>query len=1265
MTSSGRCFSRVFPLLVLAAALWSPGASAQCVESGGKTFCRSPEPKPWGYGACDSHGSNAQSGQAWCAIRGGSGPSCEGATPDTEGNIVDRSNQFANWWSGSSCALSEDTDWGASTSSFNCASGSDGYSAGFLTQTYRRLTFTCAVHNEAFYLRKERQLECPIGYTANGATCVRPLESCCTTDSVGNPITPGTGVKVETETDYRHALGLEFTRHYHSFQFYEPYATQPGVHTETRLGSVWRSGFDRRVIPTTTSAQPLAISLPGGEVQYFSPAGVELYNYRGASGTLTTAAGVGYFYKGPERTEFFGTDGRLRTISRASGEVFTLTYSDGTGGPNGGFILDAAGQPTAKLLPANSLIRVSDAHGNTLALGYDVLQRMVRMTAPGGSQYRYGYDEVGNLTSVTFPDGRVRTYNYNEPANMVGGASLRHALTSIVDENNDVFASFKYDTSGRAVSTEHAGGAGRHELTYNANGTTDVNDPRGTTRTFGFPTVDGIARFSGSSLAGGAGFGAGTKERAYDTVGNVASVTDHNDIKTCYAYLADRNLETVRVEGVPAATACAGLLTSGASLPAGSRKVSTEWHARWRLPLAVAEPLRRTTFSYNGDASCAPASAAIDEGGANPVPLPVLCSRIVQATSDADGSQGFAGSAAGTPRASSFTYNANGKVLTVDGPRTDVSDVTTYTYGTDGNVASAANAASHATSITAYNAHGQPLTIIDPNGLTTTLAYDERQRLTSRSVGSEVTSYDYDSVGQLTRVTLPDGSYLEYTYDAAHRLTGIADSLGNRIAYSLDAMGNRTQEQVRDPSNALAQTRTRVFNSLNRLFQELGATGQTTEYAYDNQGNVTSVKDPLNKVTANQYDALNRLKQVTDPGLGVTQYGYNGLDALVSVSDPRSLVTGYTVDGLGNLNQQVSPDTGTTTNTYDAAGNLLTQTDAKGQVTTYAYDALNRVTLITFHDGSKQQYAYDAGANGIGRLASITERDPANQQTNKTSYAYDSHGRVATLSTEHAGITYNVGYAYSAGRLAVLSYPSGRTVSYGFDSAGRVSQAYTTKDGQTHAVFLGVSYHPFGGVKAYTLGNGQAYVRGIDLDGRIGSYTLGAQSFGINYDAASRIEMISDLAIAANQNTYGYDSLDRLTSAFISPNTPYAYTYDAVGNRTSKGSETYTYSTTSNRLATVGIRNFSFDLNGSTTADGNNTYGYDVRGRMVQATSTLGATDYKVNALGQRIRKANSLGDTVYHYDSGGRLIAETSATGTLKREYFYLGDVPVAVLAQ
>ena len=177
-----------------------------------------------------------------------------------------------------------------------------------------------------------------------------------------------------------------------------------------------------------------------------------------------------------------------------------------------------------------------------------------------------------------------------------------------------------------------------------------------------------------------------------------------------------------------------------------------------------------------------------------------------------------------------------------------MADITEYSYypnndpdfGKRGNVATVKNALAHTTTITKYNAHGQPTEITDPNGLTTTLTYDSRLRLTARKVGSETTTYTYDGVGQLTQVTLPDNSSITYAYDGAHRLTAMADSQSNRIAYTLDLMGNRIKEETFDPANQLAQKRSRVYNALNRLTQDIGAQNQTTQYAYDNQGNLKS-----------------------------------------------------------------------------------------------------------------------------------------------------------------------------------------------------------------------------------------------------------------------------------------------------------------------------------------------------------------------------------------------------------------------------------------
>jgi len=1064
----------------------------------------------------------------------------------------------------------------------------------------------------------------------------------------GNPANPANGNKFERQLVYRGLNGFELSLAFNTLDDYD-----------TRFGRRWRDSYDRRIGASGSAKGPgKAAFRPDGKVFQFNLVGGAWVPDTSSNYRLTaTPSGWTLYVPDGDETETYNLAGLLLSIRSRAGLTQTVTYSDGSTGPNGGFILTDGGQPTQIAMPLGAPIRVTDNFGRTLSFGYNAALRVVAVTDPSGGLYRFTYGTTNNnLATITFPDGTVKTFVYNEPEN-TRGANLVNALTGIIDENNSRFATFQYDGQENVVSTEHSG-AERYQLSY-ANLVTTVTDPLNTPRSYGFQLT--FNTFKNVGISGLACPACGPMSQIFDANGNVASRTDWNGNVADYGYDLTRNLEISRTEAFDTPQA---------------RTITTQWHPTFRLPVKLAEPLRITTYVYNGDggANC---GAATD---GTPVPG-VLCSKTVQPTTDTTGSSGFGATSAGIPQTWSYTYNANGSMLSMDGPRTDVSDITLYAYyanndadpGRRGNIASITNALGHTTQIISYNAHGQPLTVVDPNGLTTNLTYDPRQRLRIRNVGGESTTYDYDLVGQLKRVTLPDGSFLSYGYDAAHRLTSVSDSLGNSIAYTLDAMGNRTQEEVFDQSGSLAQTRSRAYDALNRLAQDIGAQSQTTQYAYDNQGNVTGVTDPLQHITSNAYDALNRLVQVTDPGNGITRYAYNGIDQLVSVSDPRILTTNYSYDGLANLNLQQSPDTGLTQNTYDAAGNLVTRIDAKNQITTYTYDALNRVTRISFADNSKQSYGYDQGANGLGRLTFFSESDPVNQITIVHDYAYDAHGRPIVENRSMNGVNYAFGYSYDAGgRLSGMTYPSGRTVAYGFDAVGRISQVSTTAPpnsrGSTQVVASNITYQPFGGVRGYLLGNGQTYVRTYDRDGRIDSYTAGGQGASLGYDPAGRIISIADAASGAT-NRYDYDDLDRLTSATTQGGS-FGYAYDAAGNRTSKtaapGKDTYTYSATSNQLVSISgstNRSFSFDPNGSTLADGVNQYTYDARGRMASATSPTGTTFYQVNALGQRVRKTNITDDRVFLYDLRGHLIAETSPTGGLKREYIYLNDIPLAVI--
>ena len=1041
-------------------------------------------------------------------------------------------------------------------------------------------------------------------YPVNFGSC----ETCPTTDK-GNLVNSAIGNKHQAEVLYQGAgaFPLDLRIQYNSMD-----SSRLG-----RWGTQWQSNWDRSIgMGQGPASYIVGLYRPDGKVYFFWLSGGAWIANAAIPGKLerfTNASGIvtGWKYTSKQdEAELYDAAGKLLSITDRAGRTQTLTYDI-----------------------ADRLIRVTDHYGRPLNFGYDSASRIVTSTDPNGGIIQYAYNASNNLATVTFPGSVVRTYHYEN-------TSFPNALTGITDERGQRFANFSYDTQGRAIQSEHAGGADRHQFAFGTNSTV-VTDPLGTQRSYNFQIVQGFYRISSETQPAGSGHGAGSRSYTYDANANLATRTDFLGNQTRYTYELARNLETSRVEAYGAPQA---------------RTTTTSWHATFRLPLQVAEPLRITSYTYDAQGN--------------------MLTRTLQATNDANGSQGFAATPVGTPRTWTWTYSSPGQMLTADGPRTDVSDLTTYTYypandpdlGRRGNLASTTNALSQITNITGYDAHGRPLTITDPNGLTTTLAYDARGRLAARSADGETTSYQYDGVGQLTRVTLPDGSYLAYTYDAAQRLAGVADNLGNSIAYTLDAMGNRTREEVRDPASQLTQLRQRVFDALSRLAQDIGAASQTTAYAYDANGNVTSVTDPLSHATTSAYDALNRLIRTTDPTGGQINYAYNGQDQLTQVTDPRNLATTYAVDGLGNVTTQVSPDTGTTQSVYDAAGNLTSRSDAKGQSTTYQYDALNRVTLVTHADGSQVRTTYDLGTNGIGRVRLIEELTGGNV-TASIQYGYDALGRVTSEARALAGVVHTTTYGYANGRLASVTYPSGRRIDYTHDGLGRISQIQLTDNGQVKVLASAIQYQPFGGVKSFMNGANQTITRSFDQDGRIASYSLGGQTWLVGYDAASRITFQTDAGNAANTASYGYDAADRLTGAVL-PATTLGYAYDATGNRTSQtvGGTTRTYTTapTSNRLTAIDSgppKSYTFDANGAITGDGQSSFGYDARGRMTSAVTAAGTTQYRVNALGQRTRKTNATEDILYLYDRNGRLLAEASPAGQIQREYIYLYDTLIGVV--
>ena len=1003
-------------------------------------------------------------------------------------------------------------------------------------------------------------------------------------NAVGNPCNAATGNKYQFEVDYAapNAGGLQLARHYNS------------------SNGTWNHTYSRYI--TQQDGDPLF----GSVVTMFRPDGRSFDFHSAPNNTFVpdedindrltmqqdaTGKFIGWIYlTSDDETERYSTDGLLRSITTRAGLITNLNYDNN-----------------------RKLTSVQDPFGRQITFSYTSNGSVSGFVDPMNRVYQYGFDLDNNLISVTYPDGNVRRFLYNEQ-NYTQNTQLLHALTGIIDENGDRFATYQYNAQQQVISTEHANGADRVSVQYTGD-SSDVTDANGATRTYRFSTVLGVAKNIGVSSSCET-CGDAAQSKSYDDNGNVIASNDWSGISTKYTYDLSRNLETQRNEG--------------------GRVVSTAWHPLFRLPVSIAEPGRMTEFSY-------------DLANGN------LLSKTISDTSDH------------SSRTWTYSYNSQALVTRIQGPRSDVPEVTSFTYDDQGNVATYTNALGHVTQFTSYDVDGRLLASTDPNGLVSTFTYDLRGRLTQKVVGSETTRYSYDKVGQLVSIMNPGGEINSFTYDAAHRLTDIWDGEGNHIHYVLDAAGGRIKEQTFSSQGMLTHSKSRQMDALGRVAAQFNASNQATNFSYTESygGRRVTSTDPLGQSTTYVTDHLNRLTLITDGNRGNQIFYYGNNEQLSMIIDPRYLSVQITANAFGNVTAIANSDWESLirTQSFDTAGNAIGRTDFRGLVTTMSYDALNRPIGINPKGAPSIGFAYDVGTNAKGNISSMSD------ESGVTTWSYDAHGRVASVKRNYGSLNLTTSYGYdAAGQLIQQTYPSGRSVIYSYANGHITSVSFADQ-----TLLNQIQYMPFGAVAGWLWGNGQNYQRSYDLDGQLASFNVGSAVRTLQRDAAGRIIQINDSSDAAQNQVFSYDALNRITAYQPGNGTPaLRYSYDASGNRTAIQvgaiNYAYTYFRNTNLLTKIdgGTDKYWFPVDATFNylTDGSRLYGVDAHRRISSVTQGATQTQYLYNGANQRVSKIINNGVTVHYvYGLNGELLAELDANGNTLIEYIWLGSQPVAVM--
>jgi RHS repeat-associated protein len=1045
----------------------------------------------------------------------------------------------------------------------------------------------------------------------------------------GKPVSLLSGVESFDRTDLNigSLYPISLSRRYNSRTSYD-----------SPIGFGWAFGYDKRIY--TYPDGSVTLRHENGWKKRFTLSGSSYISPVGETGTLVKNADNTFtFTEKSGNKENYDTFGRLSSILDAKGNSIAIYYELDTRSPLWGLLPANVNQTTPLIVAYDyriTRIEEKDSSGSLtnkyVMFHYDSSTgRLTDLVDSTGRTVTYGHDTIGNLTSVDSPTGGV-TYGYTDTTN-------KHRITSI-DEGNGAYVN-TYDTTGRVITQTH--GTGQITFTY----TTPYQKTLMTTL---------IKDGSGNLL------NTQTRTAEFDTNGQLIKVTD--TLGNVTNYIRDSNMWITReeyLENIGTISAPTTTLRTAMNFT-----YDTKGNTLAKTEAQGTAIEKTTTWTY--DPTYSRVLTETVKSVVNPAQNKVITNTYDSNTSNllSVNEAGLLGDGTPYSSTSTYTYDSNGRILTIDGPRTDVSDITTYTYDVNGYLASTHQPIVGSTLYSNHDALGNPQTITDPNGNATTYAYDVNGRvLTVKAPGDTATTqYFYVSGGcsscggagsnKIDHITLPEGNTIWYTYDNMGNLSTIKDDANNSINYTYDSEGNRLTEQIKDSGGALQKTLSYQYDALNRLAKIVNPDSTYTQYSYDFRGNKSAIRNPNSAITSYTYDALNRLTSTLQPLSASTLYTYDTNNNLTSVKDTNNNTTTYKFDDRKKLYQVISPDTGTTTNAYDPAGNLISKTDAKGVTISYVYDAANRLTKIDFPTDTDLVYVYDTCVNGNGRLCSMTDA------SGTTALEYTAKGQIKKETKTIDSIQYVTQYTYDQnGNLKTMTYPSGRVITYNYSNDRAVSVLNNAANLATN-----VGYKPFGGISSLTYGNGLAGSISYDNQYRVTSITAGAVmnlSYP-TYDANGNITAINNVLDATKNKSFGYDALDRLSTATASGIWGnLAWTYDGVGNRQTEGSTVYSYAPATNKLTGAGGTSFGYDNNGNTTSQAACQYTYNQNQRLIQVVDGTMTAGYTFNGNGQRTKKTVNGTSTVFHYNLTGQLIAESNGSGATTAEYVYLNSQPLA----
>ena len=549
-----------------------------------------------------------------------------------------------------------------------------------------------------------------------------------------------------------------------------------------------------------------------------------LHPQPGAGVLLAAGDGTALFFSGADST-FTSPPRDFSALVKNPDSTYTRTFKDGTKihfNPQGlqTSVVDRNGNTTTYSYDAaGRLEAISDPVGLVTTFTY-TSGKLQRITDPAGRQTLFQFDSTGNLSRITNPDGSFLSYSYDGQGRLAQATNERGISTA-----------YAYDFSGRFSQSLRPGGETRSlipsklqglpntgiglgrpaspaQIVKSENARASLTDGRGNTTWF---TLDSLGQIVAQTDALGQttstqrdANGLPTRitrpngavtSMTYDVKANLLTSTDPLGALTLFTYEPIFNqVKTIRdpkshtttinydakgnaVEIIDALGNITqmtydtrGLLTSVLSAFGTPVQTTTSftYDVRGNLLTSTNAKGEVTILAYDNAGNVfksTDAETRVTEFGYD------VANRVISVL-DAD------------LKNTQYGYDPIGNLVQV---RDAKNQITTFSYDGLNRILSATNPLG-LTETFNYDSNGNLISSVNRNGQTVAFNYDALNRLTSKTrpptsneVGSQQTTLDYDTVGNLTSVSNPVTNILNQ-YDLANRLVSTTSTTETILA---------------------------------------------------------------------------------------------------------------------------------------------------------------------------------------------------------------------------------------------------------------------------------------------------------------------------------------------------------------------------------------------------------------------------------------------------------------------------------------------------